>query len=237
MISAGLRSGFEDAFHSDLFHRANEIARSGSEEQRAGVAHFRRALRRFVTLGSPLDKIAVLFGEEALRPWPEQDRDTLLEGGEPVVEPLPEPEPGEARSDGPQPKTTNEPEEEWWVNFYNIFDPVSGALGNEMICGERPPLNLLSSFRLTSLIPGVAHIQYWSDSERTLRFLLSRTYGPKFLRDKAVDLDPESHRMLMGVLGYVFWAALLVGLAAGAIRYAPDLWDVLIRWMKGMLPW
>lgn len=55
---------------SDLLHRAAALEQNGDREQKAGVRRFRKALRRFVTMGSPLDKVAFLFGKRSLRPWP-----------------------------------------------------------------------------------------------------------------------------------------------------------------------
>ena len=102
--------------------------------QLEGVKKFRSTLRRFVTIGSPLDKIAFLTGNEALRPLPRLPRSELLEGGETVPN-------GEGRR-------------EWWVNFYHVLDPVSGALSNPAICGDQPPLNYhIGLWKL----PGIAH--------------------------------------------------------------------------------
>ncbi|MGH7255528.1 MAG: hypothetical protein ACREI3_07100, partial [Nitrospirales bacterium] len=109
---------------SALFHRAQDLGTGGDAQQQEGIARFRAALRRFVTMGSPLDKIAFLFGEQALRPWPTDGRRSLLDGGETLAE-------GQEKD-----------KQEWWINFYHVLDPVSGALSNPLICGDRPPANL-----------------------------------------------------------------------------------------------
>ncbi|MEJ2720578.1 MAG: hypothetical protein P8181_05485 [bacterium] len=121
---------------SDLFYRAALLARQGDPEQQRGVEVFRASLRRFVTMGSPLDKVAYLFGKGALRPWPVESRRALLDGGET----LESEQPAEDR--------------EWWVNFYHSFDPVSGVLSDRLICGESPPTNVhMGLWHL----PGFAH--------------------------------------------------------------------------------
>jgi len=144
---------------SDLFQRAKEIeSRQGSaidREQLDGVRKFRSTLRRFVTLGSPLDKVAYLFRQKAITPWPDGERRKLLDAG----------------ADGSK---------DWWVNYYHQLDPVSGSLESEFICGNIPPINEhIGIFHL----PGWAHMAYWSDP-KPLRFILSRTYGKEILEDK-----------------------------------------------------
>jgi len=54
---------------SDLFERADQLSKSGTPRQKVGVTKFYNSLHRFVTIGSPLDKIAVLFGTSVIRPW------------------------------------------------------------------------------------------------------------------------------------------------------------------------
>jgi hypothetical protein len=67
---------------SDLFHRAVELGQAGDAKQQEGVKRFREALSRFITIGSPLDKVAFLFGHRALKPWPSVGRDKLLYRGD-----------------------------------------------------------------------------------------------------------------------------------------------------------
>lgn len=187
---------------SDLFHHALELKMRGDAEQREGVRRFQRSLRRFVTLGSPLDKAAFLFGRDAIKPWPAGKRDDWLE-------------------------TTGEElgknQREWWINFYHVLDPVSGSLGSPLVCGAQPPLNLLSGFSASGLVPGLAHMHYWEDSAHTLRYILGRTYGRDYLRDE--DYRPFSplQRMVCVVLGYVVWAVLLLAGAWLIVTYGPEV--------------
>lgn len=195
---------------SNLLSKAAELERSGDDEQKAGVDLFRRALSRFVTIGSPLDKVAFLF-KERIRPWPTAMRRGLFLDGETV--------------------TRKDPDEtEWWINFYHVLDPVSGSLESPLICRDQRPSNIHIR---SGLIPGLAHTAYWSDPS-VLRFILGRTYGTGFLRDR--EYRPQSHTTLkaLAVTGYFVWALLLFGLAYGLYAYAPSL----MRWCaKAVLKW
>ncbi len=202
---------------SDLFHRAAILEHSGTRTQKAGVRRFRRALRRFVTLGSPLDKVAFLFGKHVLRPWPEVARPNLLEGGE------------------RQNAEDDSQDGEWWVNYYHVLDPVSGGLGDPLICHNTPPLNLHSSCLLFGFIPGVAHILYWVDTSRTLRFILGRTYGRRYLRDKIVKPIGPVQRWLLAAFTYIFLLALLYGAAWFAIAWAPELLREAVKSLPSLL--
>lgn len=147
---------------SDLFYQAAQIeqehARDSTrfEQEYRNVQLFRKSLRRFITIGSPLDKVAFLYGKRALTPWPTEGRTELLDGGEDVDR------------------------REWWVNFYSVMDPVSGPLTSRLICGDSQPLNYHVS---SSLLPGYAHVGYWKDST-VLRYILGRTYGRDLLHDR-----------------------------------------------------
>ena len=198
---------------SDLFQRAAHLEAHGNALQRRGVATFRSALRRFVTLGSPLDKAAFLFGEQALRPWPAAPRPALLEGGEDYA----------LGEDGGTRRCS-----EWWINFHSPFDPVSGALEHPLVCGGRPPLNLMSDTRASDLLPGMAHVNYWRDRRRTLRFILGRTYGRAFLRDRLFRPYPPLSRVFTCLLAYVYWAAVLGALLWGLWTWLPRLPALLL---------
>jgi hypothetical protein len=211
---------------SDLFHRADELEREGDAEQRRGVARFRASLARFVTLGSPLDKIAFLFGETTLRPWPRGDRAAWLEGGEP--RPGRDRRAGDRASDEPPPAE----DREWWVNFYHVLDPVSEPLDSELLCGGRPPLNL---HLRSGLLPGLAHLAYWRD-QRCLRFIMARTYGTRYLRDQDYHPWPRGLKMLVAGLSYLLWTVVLLGGFAAAVwvvwTWGPELLRTLLGAIK-----
>jgi len=236
---------------SDLFHRAEKLRTSSDKQQREGAEKFRKALRRFVTLGSPLDKFAYLF-EQSLRPWPEKARSELLEeSGESAWVTLCEDFQG-TRTAGlrrrirklfgrkdPDASTASE-QREWWINFYDVLDPVSGALGhskkdpNNIYCGE-PPLNVhITGWK--SWIPGWAHAAYWLD-DSVLRFVLSRVYGKEFLPDDTpVPASPNSS--MLKALGYIVWTFILYGGVIALIwkrsAVASFAWKTLVSSIKAV---
>ncbi len=168
-----------------LFRRCAELEHDGSGEQRRGVARFRRSLKRFVTIGSPLDKVAFLYGKR-VQPWPDVDRATLLRAGEKL-------------DDGDPDRG------EWWVNFFHVVDPVSGALSAPLICGDDAPLNL---HMRTRQWPGWAHVAYWRDLP-VVRYVFSRTYGKEHVRDRDPERRSIKRLFRLTVAAYLTW---LVGL-------------------------
>ncbi len=208
---------------SALFHKAAELESSGDDEQKEGVALLRRSLCRFVTLGSPLDKIAFLFKENSLRPWPGASRRALLDSGETLAD---------GGNDGKDPGRKPE-ETEWWINFYHVFDPVSGALENPFICGDEPPSNIHIG---SGFIPGYAHVAYWID-RTTLRFILGRTYGAGYLKDREYRPRSSTELTILAGIGYITWVIVLVGGVAAFILWAPDIlraaWNKALEWITG----
>ena len=116
-------------------------------------------------------------------------------------------------------------EREWWINFYHVMDPVSGALSSPVLCDHEPPANFHAR---SGWIPGWAHVAYWTDS-RILRFILGRTYGKEYVRDR--EYRPLSRAV--SVLGYFVWAVILFGLAFAIIRWAPLLTTWALNYLKG----
>jgi hypothetical protein len=200
---------------SDLFHKAASLEHSGDKEQQEGVRQFRRRLTRFVTMGSPLDKVAFLFKERALRQWPGGAHRSLLESGERLT--------GSADSG-----TT-----EWWINFYHVLDPVSGALQNPFLCGTEPPSNIHIR---SGFLPAIAHLAYWTDNT-ALRFILGRTYGAQFLKDQEFRPWPLWVQRLVGIAGYFTFAGILIGSMIGLIHWGPEILDTLkkavVKWITG----
>jgi hypothetical protein len=203
---------------SALFHKAKNLETEGNDVQKAGVTRFRGALHRFVTMGSPLNKVAFLFNRDSLCPWPNTEQQSssgddatrrgLLDGGEAV------------ENDG---QKANDPAmTEWWVNFYDVFDPVSGALVSPIICGSQPPLNIHIRTAWSAWIPGFAHLAYWTDPT-ALRFILARTYGPKFLRDRKYRQQSFWSLYTLGIMGYFVWATILGGIVVALFRFGPHL--------------
>jgi hypothetical protein len=85
---------------SDILARCEELR--GQKKRLRDVDRVERALHRFVTIGSPLEKIACLY-PTVLRPWPQQAVERLTRGNT----------------------------RRWWTNFFHILDPVSGILLSE----------------------------------------------------------------------------------------------------------
>jgi hypothetical protein len=167
---------------SDLFARSDEFEWTGTAEQKKGVEKFRTALQRFVTLGSPLDKIATLFPGKVLRPWkPAQ--------------------------------YTVGCTKKWWVNFYHVLDPVSGALNHPEICKRIVPHNHHIGIGHG---PGVAHTGYWKDP-LVLEYILSRTYGRDLLELMVDGNWPPGTLTLLATLGYLVWFVLILGVLLGVM--------------------
>ena len=174
------------------------MERSGDDAQKQGVCKFRNSLCRFVTMGSPLNKFAALFAN-ALRPWHTHDRPTLLVGGDKTTG-CPAGNPDEKESDP----------REWWINFYHVLDPVSGALYYPLICGATMPVNIHTNWRSSALLPGLAHSSYWN-ATRVTRFILARTYGRAYLPDQGIERQSFEQQTWFAIVGYLVWAVLMFG--------------------------
>jgi hypothetical protein len=146
-------------------------------------------------LGSPLDKFATLF-PQALRPWHRHDRPALLAGGDATPA---------GADDGAAAGAADT--REWWINFYHVFDPVSGALHAPLVCGPTPPVSIHTNWRASALVPGLAHTSYWR-AKRVTRFILARTYGRSFLEDQPIPRQSVETQAWFAVVGYLVWSAL-----------------------------
>lgn len=174
---------------SDLFYRAADIESSGDDAQKKGVNLFRDRLRRFVTFGSPLDKFAFLFAN-AVRPWPHVPRSELLNGGEELK--------GRAES-------------VWWINYFHVLDPVSGALSHPTITPKQSgPVNI--HLRNLFEIPGAAHVAYWQNVD-VLRYIFGRTYGADYLYDADPLQESPVLNRVYAFVGMIVWSGIIVGAA------------------------
>ena len=185
---------------SDLFARADELAIEGDDEQKEGVKKFWGSLQRFITLGSPLDKIAVLFGCKVLRKWP----DRMFN---------PEKDENKKLNDSLNHFLPN-----WWINFYHYLDPVSGALSHEYICpqNQMPNNQHLNKF---FYVPGLAHVKYWKDNT-VLGYVLSRFFGKdrlEFLREKSMSARTLTW---FALAGYLIWLIALLSPLALILWFA-----------------
>ena len=185
---------------SDIFAKADILAQSGDKEQKDGVTKFWDSLQRFITIGSPLDKIAVLFGKKVLRPWPAR---MFIED---------EKKKQEANKD------FNNFLKNWWINYYHFLDPVSGALSNKLIC----PVNQMpNNHHLKNIfrVPGLAHIAYWKD-KTFLNYLLSRFFGKARVEYKGKPF-PAFLLFLFGFTAYLIWLLIISGILCG-------LWQIYL---------
>ena len=214
-----------------LVEEAVILEKEGDAEQQKGVALFRECLARFVTLGSPLDKIAYLF-RGRLRPWPRVKESTADN-------------PHEEEHFVNRDEFFNQADDfkgwlvgehkEWWINFYHVLDPVSGSLDSQHICGDKPPANFHAR---SCLIPGVAHVAYWKDLA-TLRFILSRAYGRTELRDKPISDWPSWLLTLLAAGAYLVWAVLMavgiVVMVAWGWQFVQSTWGEINEMVSGLL--
>jgi len=120
---------------SDLLHRCLEMRKKGEAKLEA-VERVERGLLGFVTLGSPLDKVAYLFGEGVIRKWPDYY----------VTE-----------SQNLWSKAITRGQSSFWYNYHYTSDPVSGHLDAFPNIENIHP----EGWRL----PGIAHSFYWKDRQ------------------------------------------------------------------------
>jgi hypothetical protein len=202
---------------SDLFYRIEEIKMDPkcTYDQRDGIKKFKKSLRRFITMGSPIDKIAYLYKDKVLRAWHTNDRESLLNGGEVW----------EYRYDKDKKEKDKINKEglkrEWWFNYYHAFDPVSGALNNEDLFGDNPPVNRHIKW---CYFPGWAHVAYWKDS-KALRFILTRAYG-SVMWDKAEKPLPGSALTILAIIAQLLPIALAIGIICIFYNWG-DIWGFI----------
>ena len=143
---------------SDLLKRCVEL-RESSDNNIDKVKKVEKALSSFITLGSPLDKVAHLYSTKkmlpensmfstensVLRPWPKK----YLPGGE------------FSQFIGNSCPYSGE-KEPFWYNFYYRTDPVSGSL--ELFSGNAGCNSSVKNIRTKGWrLPIYSHVAYWSD--------------------------------------------------------------------------
>jgi hypothetical protein len=152
---------------ADLMAHADRIERMPPDDPErkvriAGVKKFRSGLMRFVTLGSPLDKIAVLFPER-ITPWAE-----WVQG------------------------QNHGSDENWWVNCYHVLDPVSGSLGAESIRRYIKPANFHIGFWHLPGYAHLAYwrdrTSLWFVLQQIFPEMFKKTVAPKAWRTSVLTL-------------------------------------------------
>ena len=204
---------------SDLFHEAARLEKAGDADQQAGVAKFRSSLVAFITLGSPLNKISHLCGRDAIKPWPA-----------PRAELLTQKNPDKRLENGG-----------WWLNYFNILDPVSGSLDHPLLFKTNPadethpfdqpgPQNFCVDMRAAGIIPGLAHIAYWQDKTCTAT-VVKLTYGPAY--PKALEPLGKSISFGKRMLWYFAWLGIVLLLLL--VLALVILWAAC-KWVPWLLP-
>ena len=108
----------------------------------------------------------------------------------------------------------------WWVNFYHVLDPVSGALSNNLICPETQMPNNYHLRRIPR-IPGLAHNAYWKD-KTFLRYLLSRFFGIDRVNYQRNKPFKKFSLILIALMAYLTWLAIILCIIIGPLYI---LWD------------
>ena len=204
-----------------------------------GATRLEESLRAFVTLGSPLDKIAHLFQKANAQTAQKNAGDG---GNAPVRENALRSWPDEYLPGGRRDLWANKPE--LWQNFYYTTDPVSGHLDAVPVQDDgsnggaaRPPVNTVpdqdegstgsatrppvtnlytkraSSFELR--LPGVAHVKYWSDPyilNRIIELLYTGYVNKLTLPTVSKTVERWRLRIMSGV-----WLLLLFGVTVGLL--------------------
>jgi hypothetical protein len=188
----------------DILRRCQQVD-PGDAERLRNAHSVLESLEGFVTLGSPLDKIRVLF-PDVLREWPAE----YLPGGSRTLWARS----GRARS--------------FWQNFHYTSDPVSSELDGFTHEGR----NIVENCHPQGVqVPGYSHLQYWRDPAVLAR-LLSLTFG-EYVSTAPVATRSRFRRRVSLIVGGVFWMllellALPVLLGLLTLRAAARLvWNLL----------
>ena len=186
---------------SDLLARCQELRAKMDKPMEAFTFHeqalqkniekVEQGLHRFVTIGSPLEKIAFLF-PGVLRPWPESHLQ----------------------------KFAQDNNRSWWINFFHIWDPVSGRLGNPAYFGAAR-----NAHGRLWRAPLWAHVSYWQD-KKILTYMITRAYGAKTLKVPPISFITERRAEVYRWLSLTFCFIVL----CFAVKYWDRLWPVVWRW-------
>lgn len=146
----------------DIDHCSTEPGNCPSE-----VLRIENSLRRFVTIGSPIDKVCFLYktrsndtgGNSVLRSWPNEYL------------------PGNALDLLKTSTTTSQSDTSWWVNVFYGSDPISGPLDSvEKFLGVSKGQTLITNISPFGLrVPLHSHVAYWRDKGFVTK-LLELTY-------------------------------------------------------------
>ncbi len=160
---------------SDLLNKCEQFRESGKDGDDEKAARVENALSHFITIGSPLDKVAFLFTPSGtlshlnaretlekntvLRAWP----DSYLPGGKHyknIYENC-------SRPSNYRPL--------FWQNFYYGTDPVSGHL--DLFTNKNGDSIVKNIHTKGWRMPLASHVAYWSDLNITTRILEACFFG------------------------------------------------------------
>jgi hypothetical protein len=124
----------------------------------------------------------------------------------------------------------------WWVNFFHVWDPVSGRL-----IAPRFFPRVTNMHSLLLRVPVWAHLSYWRDMP-ILTFIASRTYGQDILPVDRIPFPSVKRAGLYRILSLLI-ASPTLGALVGLIGYAifwvlahPDtVWKTVWHWVKNWL--
>ncbi len=223
----------------DILHKCRDIrqAQGGDlADPCPKVEPVEQALHRFITLGSPLDKICFLYQankrdksscNSVLRRWPEE----YLPDGDLDLRKLAGCLPCDTRQDS------------WWTNIFYGSDPISGPLDTIErfldIDKKTPLIQNVSTLGLR--IPVASHTAYWADTDAVSKVIAQtfqgytksvwygfiraeQTYNPRVLFHRAW---PERLHGALSAFG-LFWMliALIALIVAGWIHRA-TIWPII----------
>jgi len=222
---------------SDLLNKCKQLRESTEEGGHEKAAKVETALSSFITIGSPLDKVAFLFTPDTrlsdataretlenntvLRPWPE----VYLPGGE-----------YENNIYKNRPMTPNL-KPSFWQNFYYGTDPVSGQLN---MFTNKDGDNIVENIHTRGWrMPLVSHVAYWNDSNITTRILeacfsgFTKSSSTKKPFDESkqyfISVWKPSVSRYIYVLGQLFLFILLIALPVLLWCYRNEIFSFLLN--------
>jgi len=204
----------------DILHRCEQ--KRGEDPHHAGAKRVEEALQAFITLGSPLDKIALLFSSSVLRKWPEcyeRGSKELAADGRPL-------DLWKGRKYFDSPERTKD--REFWRNFFYTEDPVSGSLDSTRFRSSHVDESLVENIHTKGArVPALSHLAYWGDEE-VLKQVLKHVFEPPLVKSRRRKTRSVSRQALALKLMSLLWLLLLAALLGGVAAWA-------YRWVQGLL--
>jgi hypothetical protein len=249
---------------SDILHRCvrlrDDIAEGKEDAKKEkAIREVEDSLVAFVTLGSPLDKIAFLFGDD-----PSPDKESRLRKNTVLrhwpTEYLPEndvtkKQVSEDTSGIEEPQLPRKERDLWkcngekrafWYNFHYTSDPVSGPL-DKFTIGEN---DLVTNIHVKSKQKcinthkrqwwGISHVGYWKDVP-ILAHILWLTFDSPFVKHLPLETQSPSVQRVALLTSAALWFVVGTVAALSVIGYLglatwkviEPLWELL----KSIIAW